>query len=226
MFDAVQRDLPGSAQRTMIMRSIAMKTYENSKFTNELYFPGAVDDFFDALPEGRRQILDEMHTSNYSALAASTLESLYRQLYLDRLSGNGSMRIITMTEVTGARVDGDEVVLTLRSRRTGAVQELACDLVLLGTGFVRDMPGLVRRLADVLGLDHGEGNRDYRLKLPNSAGAACYLQGVNEATHGIADSLLSMLAVRAADIANDILVGYEIPAADDEFAPATTLSTQ
>ncbi len=226
MFDAVQRDLPGSAQRTMIMRSIGMKTYENSKFTNELYFPAAVDDFFDALPEGRRQHLDEMHTSNYSALAVSTLESLYRQLYLDRMSGKGSMRIVTMTDVTDARVDGEEVVLTLRSRQTGAVQELACDLVLLGTGFVRDMPGLVRRLAGALGLDHIEVSRDYRLKMPDSAGAACYLQGVNEATHGIADSLLSMLAVRAADIANDILTGHEVPAADDELAPAATVSTQ
>lgn len=222
MFDAVQRDLPGLTQRTMIMRSIAMKTYENSKFTNELYFPGAVDSFFDALPEGREQILEEMHTSNYSALAADTLESLYRQLYLDRISGKGSAHIITMTDVTDARVDGDEVVLRLRSRRTGEIQEWACDLVLLGTGFVRDMPTLVRRLATTLDLEKIEVTRDYRLKVPYIRGASCHLQGVNEATHGIADSLLSVLAVRAADIVNDILVGHQISIKDDDLAKATT----
>jgi L-ornithine N5-oxygenase len=221
MFDAIQRDLPGLTQRTLIMRSIAMKTYENSKFTNELYFPAAVDSFFGALPEGREQILEEMHTSNYSALAASTLESLYQQLYLDRMHGRGSIRIIAMTDVTDARVDGDEAVLRLRSRRTGALQEVACDLVLLGTGFVRDMPTLVRRLATTLGLEKIEVTRDYRLKVPHTLGASCHLQGVNEATHGIADSLLSMLAVRAADIVNDILVGYQIPAEND-LAKATT----
>lgn len=37
------------------------------------------------------------------------------------------------------------------------------------------------------------------------AAAACYLQGVNEATHGIADSLMSVLAYRASEIADDVL---------------------
>jgi len=32
-----------------------------------------------------------------------------------------------------------------------------------------------------------------------------YLQGVNEATHGIADSLISVLARRSQDIVNDLL---------------------
>lgn len=229
MFDAVQHDLPAYRQRAMIMSSIAMKTYENSKFTNELYFPAAVEDFFGALPEAREQILREMHTSNYSALAASTLESLYRQLYLDRMSGRNMLRIETMTDVTAARVRSGEVVLELCSRRTGAVQELACDLVLLGTGFVREMPRLVHDLAGTLGLDQVEVTRDYRLKVPDAAGATCYLQGVNEATHGIADSLLSMLAMRAADIVNDILAGFAGGDAAEDLAaaaPVVSLSTK
>jgi L-ornithine N5-oxygenase len=40
---------------------------------------------------------------------------------------------------------------------------------------------------------------------PSPSEAACYLQGVNEATHGIADSLLSVAAHRAADITADLL---------------------
>ncbi len=207
MFDAVQRDLPG-CQRTMIMRSVAMKTYENSKFTNELYFPAAVDDFYNGTAEARAQILAEMQTTNYSALAAPTLESLYRQVYLDRLSGKGLLRIMTMTDVAEARVDSGEVVLTLRCRRTGEIEELPCDVVLLGTGFARQMPALVRGLAQHPGLGPLEVTRGYRLKVGDCAGAACYLQGVNEATHGIADSLLSLLAVRAAEITTDILSDY------------------
>jgi L-ornithine N5-oxygenase len=227
MFDAVQRDLPGYNQRTMIMRSIGMKTYENSKFTNEMYFPAAVEDFFGARPEGREQILREMHTSNYSALATSTLETLYRQLYLDRLSGKGLLRIETMTDVTAARVDSGEVVLELTSRRTGAVEELPCDLVLLGTGFVRQMPTLIRDFAETVGVDRIEVTRDYRMKIPGTAGAACYLQGVNEATHGISDSLLSMLAMRATDIVDDILAGYgEATTELTSPQPAASLTAQ
>lgn len=229
MFDAVQRDLPAYCHRTMIMRSIAMKTYENSKFTNENYFPSAVDDFFGALPAGREQILREMHTTNYSALASNTLETLYEQVYLDRLTGRDMVRIETMTDVTAARVDDAEVVLELTSRRTGAVRELACDLVLLGTGFRRDLPRTVRDLAANLELGRVEVTRDYRLKVPGNAGAACYLQGVNEATHGIADSLLSMLATRAADIVNDMLAGSAGDAAEPDLsaaAPAVSLTTK
>lgn len=210
MFDAVQKDLPHS-RPTMVMRSIGLKTYENSKFTNELYFPGAVDDFFDARPDAREQILREMHLTNYSGLAPEMLDKLYRQLYLDRLAGTDRLAVRTMTDVTAAREDGDEVVLDLTDRRTGRTEQLRCDLVLLGTGFVREMPRLVRGLGDALGLDRIEVTRDYRLRLAETGPASCYLQGVNEATHGIADSLLSMLAVRAGDITADLLTSRGTP---------------
>jgi L-ornithine N5-monooxygenase len=205
MFAAVQSDLP-RCRPTMVMRSIGLNTYESSKFTNELYFPSFVDDFFGARPEARGQLLAEMHRTNYAGLAPGTLEGLYRQVYLDRLNGTGRLDIVTMTDVTAARDDGDEVVLELTDRKTGAVRELRADLLLLGTGFVRAMPGLVRDLGDALGLDRVEVTRHYRLVLDHAAPAACYLQGVNEATHGIADSLLSVLAVRAQEIAEDIFV--------------------
>ncbi|MEV7970801.1 SidA/IucD/PvdA family monooxygenase [Sphaerisporangium sp. NPDC088356] len=204
MFDAVQSDLPG-CHPTMVMRSIGLKTYENSQFTNELYFPGAVDGFFEARPEAREQILKEMHITNYSGLNPATLDKLYNALYLDRLTGKGRLRVVTMHDVTSAREDSDEVILELTDRRTGEVEELRCDLVLLGTGFVRSMPSLVRGLADALGLERVTVNRTYKLDIPGPATAGCYLQGVNEATHGIADSLLSMQAVRAGEITDDIL---------------------
>jgi L-ornithine N5-oxygenase len=59
-------------------------------------------------------------------------------------------------------------------------------------------------VAHSLGLPEIAVTRDYRLIVDRPGTAACYLQGVNEATHGIADSLLSVLAVRASDIVQDI----------------------
>lgn len=203
MFGAVQRDLPLS-RPTMIMRSIGLNNYESSKFTNELYYPSAVDDFYYALPEARTQLLAEMHRTNYSGLAPGSLEALYRQIYLDRLNGDGRLRMITMADVTGAKQDGDEVVLTLTDRKTGTASEVRADILLLGTGFDRRMPWLTRKLTDALGLRGVDVTRYYRLVQPTETTAACYLQGVNEATHGIADSLLSVLACRAEEIALDI----------------------
>ncbi|MFI1200859.1 lysine N(6)-hydroxylase/L-ornithine N(5)-oxygenase family protein [Streptomyces sp. NPDC020883] len=204
MFHSVQQDLPGCTP-TLIMRSIGLNHYETSKFTNELFFSGFVDEFYAADPTARGSILEEMHRTNYAGLTPPMLEQLYRQVYLDRMRGGGGLAIRTMTRVTDVRDTGDELVLTLTNRLTGAVEELPCDLVLLGTGFRPEQPAVIRNLADALGLAKIEVGRDYRLDLGEQTAASCYLQGVNEATHGIADSLLSILATRSEEIARNLI---------------------
>ena len=64
---------------------------------------------------------------------------------------------------------------------------------------------MIQEIAKSIGLSEIKVTRDYRLEIDQPATAAAYLQGVNEATHGIADSLLSVLAPRANDILQDIL---------------------
>jgi L-ornithine N5-oxygenase len=214
MLYAVQQDVP-NCRATMVLRSIGLNNYESSKFTNELYYPSFTDEFYRALPPAREQLLREMHRTNYSGLAPWLLDALYRQLYQERLAGKQRMRVIPMTDVTAARMDSDEVVLELTDRRSGQLSELRCDLVLLGTGFVPQMPRLVRRLGDALGLERITVTRNYRLVTEGPATAACYLQGVNEATHGIADSLLSVLSRRAGEISDDILACRAEPAATE-----------
>ncbi|MFF4953025.1 lysine N(6)-hydroxylase/L-ornithine N(5)-oxygenase family protein [Streptomyces chattanoogensis] len=204
LFGAALRDLP-ECKPTMIMRSIGLNGYESSKFTNELFYNSFVDEFYGAGRDARRQLLGEMHRANYGGLAPATLDSLYRQFYQDRRSGRGRLSMHTMTDITAARMDGEEIVLTLTDRKTGGGQDLRTDLVLLGTGFVRDMPRMVTSLTDSLGLDQAEVTRNYRLKLGRASSGACYLQGVNEATHGISDSLLSVLAARSGEITREIL---------------------
>ena len=96
-----------------------------------------------------------------------------------------------------------------------AVLILAAALVLPGaafaqgtlTGTVRDQSGGVLPGVTV--------DRNYRMVLPPSFTATCHLQGVNEATHGIADSLLSVLAIRSQDIVNDLLAHRRAPRLPD-----------
>jgi L-ornithine N5-oxygenase len=204
MFLAVQSDLP-ECRPTMVMRVIGLANGETSKFINELYYASYVDQFHASWPQARRQMLAEMHRTNYSGLSVGTMDALYRQVYLDRLSGQPRLRMIPMHDITAAREEGDEIVLELTDWRDGAVRELRADLILLGTGYSSDMPALVRRLADAIGQRDIAVTRDYRMVVDRPATAACYLQGVNEATHGIGDSLLSLLAARAKNVLQDIL---------------------
>ncbi|MGD0604404.1 MAG: SidA/IucD/PvdA family monooxygenase [Streptosporangiaceae bacterium] len=222
MFRALQTDLP-YAQITWVMRSIGIGAYEKTKFTNELYYPGYVDEFFQGRPDAREQLLREMHRTNYSGIEPPFVDSLYEDAYLDRLTKADDKKIITMTDINAVTETVGEVTLELADRRTGAVTELATDLVFLGTGFVREMPALIRRLGDALGLAEIQANRQYRLILDESSSAACYLQGVNDATHGIGDPLLSVVACRASDIVHDILA-HRDGAADEAHRVQPLLS--
>jgi L-ornithine N5-oxygenase len=138
-------------------------------------------------------------------MTPAMLQRLYTDFYRDRLDQRQDRRLITMTEITAAREEDGEVVLELTDRRTSAVTELRRDLVFLGTGFDWRPPRLVQGLANAIGLASIEVTRGYRLVIDEPAEAACYLQGINEATHGIGDSLLSVLAHRARDITLDLI---------------------
>jgi L-ornithine N5-oxygenase len=204
MFMALHENLPCS-EPTIVVRSVGFQVYQTSKFVNELFYPSFVDDFYNSEPEVRAQILDEMRLTNYAGLAPPFLDEIYQMLYQQKRLGPQRSSVRAMTEVVGARMDDDEVVLDLRDRRTGKVEPLRCDVVLLGTGYDSRMPKLTRALADKVGLDEISVSRNYRVNLGESAWGALYLQGVNEETHGIADSLISVLAHRSQDILGDML---------------------
>uniref|UniRef100_A0AAU2K2X0 L-lysine N6-monooxygenase MbtG n=1 Tax=Streptomyces sp. NBC_00049 TaxID=2903617 RepID=A0AAU2K2X0_9ACTN len=204
MFFALHENLP-SSRITMVVRSIGLQNYQSSKFVNELFFPSFVDEFYDSPAEVRSQLLDEMRFTNYAGLAPPFLDELYTMLYRQKMVGPQRSEVRAMTEVTGARVEDGEVVLDLRDRLSGKIEPLRCDLVVLGTGFDTRKPALVRDLAARVGLDEVSVSRNYRVDLGDSAWGAVYLQGVNEETHGIADSLISVLAQRSHDILGDLL---------------------
>ena len=230
MLWATHRRFP-QAECTMVMRSIGPTAYGSSKFVNELYYPGFVDEFYAAGAAARGQVLAQMHQTNYAGLAPDLLENLYHEIYLEKLAGRQRLRLATMTDVLAARTDGDDVVLTLHDRLHDRQHELRCDVVMLGTGFVRELPRLVRGLTDALGLDAPEVSRNYRLQTGTGSQTgfyepgAAYLQGVNEATHGIADSLLSVLAARAGDIADDLLGHRRVRALPAAPRPASSTET-
>jgi L-ornithine N5-monooxygenase len=204
IFRSLRGDLPNS-EVAWLMRSVGLTADQSSKFTNELYYPSYVDEFFAFPAEGRALVLKELYKTNYSCITPPMLQSLYTDMYLDRLAGRNDRRLITLTDITSATEQDGEVILQLTDKRTGEVSELRRDVIFLGTGFAWRTPRLIRALADATGLGDFQVTRGYRIALPEASPAGCYLQGVNEATHGIGDSLLSVLARRAQDIVQDIL---------------------
>ncbi|HJQ03002.1 MAG TPA: SidA/IucD/PvdA family monooxygenase [Jatrophihabitans sp.] len=194
-----------TAQCAMIMRTVGLGYYQTSQFTNELYFPSFTDTFYAAKPEARQRVLTEMRRTNYAGVTPELLNAIYRQMYQERLTGRQRLRMIPSVDITDARMEADEVVLTLTQQMTGEQDELRCDVVMLGTGFERTLPALTRTIAELVGVEQLLVSRAYRAILPPTVRAGCYLQGTNEESHGIADSLISVLAIRAGEIVDDLL---------------------
>jgi L-ornithine N5-oxygenase len=209
MFMALHQDAPGSSP-TMLLRSIGLKDYQTSRFVNELFYPSFVDDFFAMSDDVRAKVLDEMHLTNYAGLAPPFLEEIYTMIYRQKMLGQPVSTIRGLTEITGASMEslpggGAEVVLDVRDLKYDSVEQVRCDALFLGTGFDPRMPAMIRHLAELIELPEVTVTRRYRVDLGADTHGALYLQGVNEATHGISDSLISVLAQRSADIAADML---------------------
>jgi L-ornithine N5-oxygenase len=204
MFMAVHQDIPNSEPK-MIIRSIGLQNYQTSKFVNELFYPSFVDEFYTMTAETRLKVLQEMHVTNYAGLAPPFLDDIYSMLYQQKMLGQQRSEVRHLTEVTSARIDHDDIVLDLLDHKTGKTEPLRCDVVFLGTGYDPRLPAMVADLTTRLELDDVNVSRRYRVDLGESAWGAIYLQGVNEQTHGIADSLISILAHRSQDITEDLL---------------------
>ncbi|ADG76493.1 L-lysine 6-monooxygenase (NADPH) [Cellulomonas flavigena DSM 20109] len=224
MFMALHQDAPTS-RPTLIHRSIGLQNYQTSKFVNELFFPSFVDEFFHMPADARRHVLDEMHPTNYAALAPPLLDEIYSMLYQQRMTGQQRSTVRSLTEVETAHMDGPDVVLDLRDRKTGGVEQLRCDMVFLGTGYDPRMPPIITDIARRLDRPDVEVSRQYRMDLGRPTHGAVYLQGVNEQTHGIADSLISVLAHRSQEITSDLL-GRRVGLGRDPFpAPDFALTS-
>lgn len=193
------------ARVTMIMRSIGMVNYESSPFTNTLFQNSYTDTYYTISEKDRARVLNSMHTSNYSGVAPSTMQSLYNFHYLQELNGDSRATIYTQSDILSATEQDGNILIKWTEKNTGKTFSEEFDLVLLGTGYKNSRPVLFDDLCGSLGLDNVRVTRNYRADIPCKKGISLHLQGINEQTHGIADSLLSVLAYRAQEIMDDIL---------------------
>lgn len=104
----------------------------------------------------------------------------------------------SLTSIESATPDEQGVKLVLRNSASGDVSEQHYDAVILATGYERQMRHLLAPLAQYLG--DFEVDRDYRIVTDKRCKAGIYMQGFCQASHGLSDTLLSVLPIRAQEI--------------------------
>lgn len=177
------------------------------------------------------------------------LEQIYHDLYQQRVHQPDEQkwrhRILSSREVvqvsrSTAKDDDDKLVLTLKDinplrrstqkvGRQGDEEILKVDVVLLATGYVRNAhEGMLKNLEHLRPkLDpHWHVRRDYKLEMDEnqvSPDAGIWLQGCNENTHGLSDTLLSTLATRGGEMVQSIFGGGGDVDDDDDIIDKTVV---
>lgn len=219
IFHDLQRRYP-NAKTTLIMRDSALRPSDDSPFVNEIFDPERVDEFFSRSDEERKRSLAADRATNYSVVRLELIEQLYLDMYIQKVRNPNERewqhRILPCRQVTKVERDGPQgrIRLHIESSRLDGAREskevLDVDAVMVATGYIRNGHEEILAKAQHLrpaGQGRWKVGRDYSVELDRSkvsAQAGIYLQGCNESTHGLSDSLLSVLATRGGEMVNSI----------------------
>ncbi|KAF2500519.1 L-ornithine 5-monooxygenase (L-ornithine N(5)-oxygenase) [Lophium mytilinum] len=233
IFDNLHAHYP-NAKTTLLIKSGALRPSDDSPFVNEIFNPDRVSPTYAQDPGLRAATISEDRGTNYGVVRLDLLERIYETLYTQRIRyGNDAAaeaewphrilphRIVGAVEESLVLPRG--VRLTIRNSSpqfySGALpgqdleEVMDVDAVFVATGYKRNAHEELLRDARALRRggerrdDKWEVARDYRVLFEDgkvSEDAGIWLQGCCEKTHGLSDTLLSILANRGGDMVKSI----------------------
>ncbi|KAK7932702.1 L-ornithine N5-oxygenase SidA [Apiospora marii] len=228
IFNNIQKLYPNSRTH-LIMRSEFLKPSDDSPFVNSIFNPAFIDDLYPRSADGRSALLKDARSTNYGVVRLELIEALYEHMYEQRRElgpdeRRWPHRIHGSTEVTGlangdsnSQKDGSLRLRTRSLRDAGEETIMDVDLVIAATGYQRTSHlTMMEKVAPLLpGQPQGgkltaadvQVRRDYGVEFAPgkvAPGSGIWLQGCNEKTHGLSDTLLSVLATRSGEIVESI----------------------
>lgn len=191
---------------------------------NEVFDPERTDHFYNSLPAARADALRADRSTNYSVVRLELLEQIYHDLYEQRVKqpdeAQWQHRILPSREITHVtKSEGTKcgkLSLTIKNRSPlrsppDSDQEmLEVDAVILATGYIRNAHEKMLKSLEHLRPEADNNwrvRRDYKVEMDASkvsVDAGVWLQGCNESTHGLSDTLLSTLATRGGEMVDSI----------------------
>jgi L-ornithine N5-oxygenase len=165
-----------------------------------VFSPEFTDLVFQQPSSERERLVNEYHNTNYSVVDLDLIERIYGIFYRQKVSGIARHAFRTLTIVEKASAGPLGIELVVRHNATGETVINHYDAVVLATGYERQMH---RQLLAPLEAYMGEFevSRDYRVVTDERCKAGIYMQGFSQASHGLSDTLLSILPIRADEIA-------------------------
>ncbi len=205
-------------QLNWVTRSPRFFPMEYTKLTLEMTSPEYVRHFH-ALPSAQRDRLLREQRSLYKGISGDLVDAIHDALYRKQVAGPVPTRLLTSTELVGARWDvlDEQYSLDLRHTELDQPAGLQTEGLVLATGYRAGVPDFLEPVADRIRWDD-QGRYDvasgYTIDHGNEE---IFVQNAEEHTHGLAAPDLGMGAYRNAVIINQ-LAGREVHAVEQRIA--------
>ncbi len=188
----------------LIMRGSALKPSEDGSSINTIFDPTYIDYFYSQSAEVRKCLLQEFRHTNYAAVDSDLIEKINTIIYEQEVVGKKRMRLLTNTDIHNVKSCDQHIGLDFFSKKSTQQTRGDYKFIVLATGYTRKNN---YHLLKGLDIDFSDANidRNYRLKTPDHFSVPIFIQGASENTHGLADTLLSVLAIRSKEIAEALI---------------------
>ena len=188
----------------LVFRGHALKPSDSSPFVNEIFNPDYIDHFHSRDESQRAAIIRSFRNTNYAVVDPDLLDQLYRMTYQQRVCGSRRLALHPRSEIVGAQAVRDGIALELLNKDEGIRHHATYDAIVLATGYERSpIPAFLDPISRYIETSALE--RDYRLQTSPGFRPQVYLQGCSEISHGLSDTLLSVLPMRAHEITAALL---------------------
>ncbi|MFE0605838.1 lysine N(6)-hydroxylase/L-ornithine N(5)-oxygenase family protein [Streptomyces sp. NPDC058892] len=216
------------AEVSAIIPSYGYSVADDTPFANQVFDPGAVDEYYFGTERAQDAFWRYHRNTNYSVVDGDVIRALYQRSYDEQVRGSRRLHFRNLTRVIEVKRAGSETQVVLRSLLDDRTDELAVDALVFATGYAGLDPARLlgdfdrHFQRDAAGRHRVE--RDYRLIPASDLNCGVYVQGGTEHTHGLSSALLSNIAVRSGEIADSIVLRRTEQEMDSTF-PVAEAST-
>lgn len=188
----------------MIFRGYALKPSDDTPFVNEIFDPDFISFIFSQPEARRRDFLKEFRNTNYAVVDGDLIQKLYAILYQQRIRGPKRLSLRCSSEILQATAETGGIALSIGNRIAGISDTGRYDAVVLATGYQRDTCRNLLASVEPY-IEDFSVDRRYRLRTRSDFRPQIYIQGHSETSHGLSDTLLSVLSIRSQEIAESML---------------------
>jgi L-ornithine N5-monooxygenase len=199
-----------AAKITCVYRGFGYKVADDSEFTNEIFGQATVDLFFSASENVRKKLLEAHGDTNYSVVDPELIQKLYRIKYEESVKNCQRLQFKRLSSLEGVLEEENVEIEINNFLLPSQTEMLHVDAAILATGYSYPNPPPALETLSEHFINNQLGmplvTRYHQVETDAQLKAGIYLQGYNESTHGLSDTLLSLSSIRANEILDQIIL--------------------